>query len=111
MSLTETLKREIQTAREILAVPRSELKQRAQSAVEGIYQSAQFRLDAGVITQRELDTLSADPKQEVLYKEVMKAYDKNPDNLSNFLDALSLAQQTDIGLRHAKWLKERFGLE
>jgi len=111
MSLRETLKREIRLTSEALKTPQIALKQKARSFVEVINLSAKFRLDSGVITQAELDGLSEDPNQETLYKGIMKAFNRHPDSLSIALGDLSLAQQTDLGLRHAKWLTQHFDLE
>ena len=111
MSIVENIRLKTKEAFEIITTSRSELKQRAQLVVDGLHQSKDFRLITGVISQEELDKLAQNPSQEVLYKDMFNSYLRKGTLPENTLSGLSLAQQTDIGTRHTKWLTKRFGLE
>lgn len=111
MRLIENLKNRIRgTNEEVMTTPDSELKERAREIIEATNLAAQYRLDTGIITQEELDILAQDPNQEASFSGLLYTFDKKGKYPSETLEGLPLARQTDISLRYAEWLTERFNL-
>jgi len=107
MSVKEGIRRTF----EILTTFPSDIKEKAQEVAIKLHESKDFRLSTGVVTQEELDCLAQNPNQEKLYKDMFHSYLRSGNFPEERLENLSLAQQSDIGLRHARWLANRFNFE
>lgn len=112
MSIENLLKR-IRETNKFFLLPDSEKKSKltAMKVVSGICYSVIINTSMGLISKQELIDLSQDTDQEKRYKDMLPSFLTGEEFISDNFSDLTLAQQTDIGLRHAKWLVNKFELE